>query len=147
MSKEELAARLLELTHIVALQTRPAAVGKWPDIELTMPQLRALALLSEGPRRMSDLADRLGVSLSSATGMMDRLVGRELVTRSHDQADRRVVTCELTRHGNEAIERFWQISRSSIEQMVELLDTHETEKLIEATELLVRALGRKTTES
>lgn len=48
---------------------------------------------------MSGLADAICLSLSSATGLIDRLVGKKLVKRDRSSEDRRVVQVELTDQG------------------------------------------------
>jgi len=143
MSKEELTARLAELFEQVFLQRRPAAFGDLPDIELTMPQFRVLALLSRGPTRMSEIATFLGVGLSSATGMVDRLVSKDLVVRSHGRADRRVVTCRTTDRGNRVFQQYWSVGRTHIEETANLLEEHELEKVVEAMEIMAAVFARE----
>ena len=147
MPKEELTARLLELLERMPFQRTPAGFECPPDVELTMPQFRVLALLSRGPRRMSEIATFLGVALSSATGMVDRLVDRGLAARSHDRADRRVVTCRLTERGSRAFQQHWQIGRSHIEQTAKLLKEHELRKVVEAMEILAAAFQREAAKT
>jgi len=48
---------------------------------------------------MSGLADAICLSLSSATGLIDRLVGKKLIKRDRSSDDRRVVQVELTEEG------------------------------------------------
>jgi DNA-binding MarR family transcriptional regulator len=50
---------------------------------------------------MSGLADAICLSLSSATGLIDRLVGKKLIKRDRSSEDRRVVQVELTEQGRE----------------------------------------------
>lgn len=50
---------------------------------------------------MSGLADMICLSLSSATGLIDRLVNKKLVKRDRSSEDRRVVQVELTEQGRE----------------------------------------------
>ena len=50
---------------------------------------------------MSGLADAICLSLSSATGLIDRLVGKKLVKRDRSSEDRRVVQVVLTEEGRE----------------------------------------------
>lgn len=45
---------------------------------------------------MSQIAERLGISLSGATALVDRLVDRRCVSRTRGEADRRVVEVSLT---------------------------------------------------
>ena len=68
--------------------------------ELTMSQTKALYLVvAAGQLRMSELAGRLGVTSSTATGVVDGLVGHGLLVRHEDPADRRQVVVTATAGG------------------------------------------------
>lgn len=67
--------------------------------DLTLPQYRLLVHLAEGKEAASALADKLAVSRPSVTGVVDGLVARGLVSRQHEDADRRRVAHELTDAG------------------------------------------------
>jgi len=73
-SKRRLAERLLELMGRVYGQMPSPWSQEWMEMDVTRGQLRTLLLLRGGPQRMSDIAVHLGVSLPSATSMIDRLV-------------------------------------------------------------------------
>jgi DNA-binding MarR family transcriptional regulator len=55
--------------------------------------------------KMTDLSRLLGLSKTSATGLIDRLVKRGLVQRGRSEEDRRVVFVSLTADGRRAAER------------------------------------------
>ena len=56
--------------------------------EMTMSQTKAMYLvLASGPMRMSELAHRLGVTNSTATGQVDRVVELGSLARPEDPAD------------------------------------------------------------
>jgi DNA-binding MarR family transcriptional regulator len=59
-------------------------------------QFWVLGALSEGPRRMSSLAECSQTSQASLTGIVDRLEERGLVERVRSETDRRVVDVRLT---------------------------------------------------
>jgi DNA-binding MarR family transcriptional regulator len=60
------------------------------DAGLTMPQVIALMLLHhEGQQPISTLSQRLGLSLSATSAMVQRLVELALVARTEDPSDRR----------------------------------------------------------
>jgi len=64
---------------------------------VSMTHIHVLAMLRQhGPMPMSRLAELLDVSLSSATGIVDRLAERGYVERAGDPADRRVVLVRPT---------------------------------------------------
>ena len=141
--KQELVARLSRADERLSAQARGAVAEDWPDIELTIAQLRALGLLNHAPQRMSDLAAALGSSVSSATSLVERLEGKGLVERVHDPVDRRVVQCHLTVGGRTALERFWRIRRSYLASIVEVLTVEELGTVVAALELLVAAFERR----
>ena len=140
-----LADRLVEAMQRMSVQMRSRPPLEWSDLELTMPQTRTLSHLSDGPRRMREIAAFLGVGMPSATSMIDRLVKKGLVERLEDSADRRVVACRLTDRGVDAVERFWRISRIRAESIADTLTVDELESVVPALELLAGALGRQDT--
>ena len=82
------------------------------EVGLSLPQYRVLSLLDAGPEISSALADRLAVRPPSVTAVVDGLVARDLVERSHLEDDRRRVSHVLTASGryllasaDEAVER------------------------------------------
>ena len=78
----------------------------WSDVNVTIQQLRVMTILyNDGPRRVSLLARRLSVSTPTMTGILDRLVRQDLISRQDDPEDRRVVLNALTEKGQGLIER------------------------------------------
>ena len=138
-----LAAELERHSQRLAATMREPAAHEWPDIELTIPQLRTLGFLKQGPRRMGDIAAHLGSSLSAATVMVERLEGKGLAARSHDPADRRVVVCRLTDAGQDALGRFWRLQRLRLTELADLLTIPELERLLDATRIIAEALERR----
>jgi DNA-binding MarR family transcriptional regulator len=142
MGSEELVERLSRVTDCLAMQLRIASDQDWPDIELTMPQLRTLVLLYRGPQRMGEIAAALGISLPATTNMVVRLEAKGLVERVHDQDDRRVVICSLTREGRRQSEALWNVHRQQIAAVADILTSEEMARVVAAMELLSAALRR-----
>jgi len=81
-----------------------------------------LAFLAEqGPATMSEVSSAVGLALSSATGLVDRLVERRLVERSRPESDRRTVRVVLTARGRRALEALTadrvRLSRGMLERL------------------------------
>ena len=55
-----------------------------------------MELQANGSMPMGKLADAIGVSVASTTGIVDRMERRGFVVRRHDETDRRVVLVEAT---------------------------------------------------
>ena len=138
--KQELTERFTALVEQIkeCMHSRP--LEEWPDLELTIPQIKTLTLLQhQGPQRMGSIATHLGSTLSSSTSIIDRLVDKGLVERVPDPDDRRVVICQLTPQGQEATEQFWRIGRTRVVELAERLDIEELEIVVRAMELLYKA--------
>ena len=120
---------------------------EWFTLELTMPQVRALfALLRNGDSRMGTLASHLGVSLSSATGLVDRLVEKRLVERWVDPEDRRSVLCRLADDGRELAEKLLYIRRNWWEDRLSQLTEAEACQAQEGLRSLLNGLERLDAE-
>jgi DNA-binding MarR family transcriptional regulator len=107
--------------------------------DMTVAQLRVLLLLyTEGQSRMSSIASTLGIAVSTATGIIDNLVKKELVTRSADAEDRRVVICGLSPKGQEIINRIWIYGQLQMEKLLNGLTPEQLEKAKEVADFLLR---------
>jgi DNA-binding MarR family transcriptional regulator len=96
------------LAHVRALR-RDLLRNPFADAEragLTGPQVTVMAcLVSRGPTTLTELSRTLGMSHSTASGIVDRLQSRGLVRRTPDAGDRRrtriAVTEQVTRYVRE----------------------------------------------
>ena len=139
-SKEDLIESILQLTDRAFRQLLPMVPKEWLRLDLTMPQLKVVLLLFiSGPSRMSDIASALGVSLATATGVVDRLVERDILTRESDPGDRRVVLCRLSEKGEELMSGLWQLSRDQAGELMRSLASPQLLLITESLEVLLRA--------
>ena len=96
------------------------------EIDITMPQAKLLYLLgAAGDLHMSELVARLGVSLSTVSGLVDRVVDHGLATRREDRADRRQVVVGLTPAGSDFIDRFRELNARQMRELLAVLDDAE----------------------
>jgi len=81
-----------------------AALGETAEgQDLTLSQWRALVVLAEEDgQHVGDLADRLGISLPSASRLVRRLERRGLVSAERDENDRRATRLNLLPSGRDA---------------------------------------------
>lgn len=93
------------------------------EIDVTMPQAKVLYLLAGGGElHMAELVQRLGVSLSTVSGLVDRVVDHGLVVRREDPADRRQVVVSLTPAGAAFIDRFRELNSRQLRDLLAWLD-------------------------
>ncbi len=121
------------------------AEGHAPDfleIDITMPQAKILYLLGAvGDLHMSELVGRLGVSLSTVSGLVERIVDHGLATRRDDPADRRQVVVALTPAGIDFIDRFRELNARQMRELVAVLGDED----LELVRLALAALSRAAT--
>ena len=102
-------------------------IGAKHDLSLT--QLRVLAILRDRRARMSDLADCLGLDKSTITGLVDRAEKRGLLRRGPNADDGRAVDVFLSTEGARVAEiGAIQIARA-LSPMTERLTKSETRRL------------------
>jgi len=110
------------------------------EIAVTMPQAKLLYLLgATGDLHMSEIVARLGVSLSTVSGLVDRVVDQGLAARREAPADRRQVVVSLTPKGTEFIDRFRELNARQMRELLELLDDHALAQVRDALAALARA--------
>jgi DNA-binding MarR family transcriptional regulator len=138
--QEELIENILELGEKAFRELIPILPTEWLQLDLTMPQLKVVLLLFlNGPTRMSDIASALGVSLATATGVVDRLVERDIVLRESQPEDRRVVLCRLSKKGQKMIDTLWQLARDRTKELLQAAPPSQLHLITEALEALLKA--------
>lgn len=96
LSEPESAAEVAQLAfrlRRLVMQRQDA----WLDLDLTMPQLRALTVVRRRqPVTVSELAGELDQRLAAVSALVNRLVRAGLVTRAEDPDDRRRIRLGLS---------------------------------------------------
>ena len=114
--------------------------AEFVEFPMTMSQAKVLYLLGAvGDLHMSDLVARLGVSLSTVSGLVDRIVDHGLATRRDDPADRRQVVVGVTDAGAQAIERFRELNVRQLHELLEHVDPAALQDVERGYAILVTA--------
>jgi DNA-binding MarR family transcriptional regulator len=108
--------------------------------DLSLTQLRVLAILRDRRVQMSELADYLGLDKSTVSGLVDRAEKRGLLRRAANPLDGRGVDVFLTADGTELAARGAAQVARSLSPMTSALTPAEGRRL---TALLERMLGRR----
>ena len=118
--KNSLVQEMLDLVGELFALVAPTLSLDHLTSDITVAQLRVLlGLRTLGPSPMSAIASAVGVVPSTATGIVDNLVGKELVLRYPDPDDRRRVICKLSSKGEELTNGIWTWGRSQIGSLLE----------------------------
>jgi DNA-binding MarR family transcriptional regulator len=124
---------------LVGLSARSIATV---DETITLPQFRMLVVLSgQAELKVSVLAEHLGVTSSTATRMIERLLASGLVTRDVNPQSRREVVIALTPAGRQVVTRVTRKRRAEIARVVAAMPERHRSGLVEALEAFNAAAG------
>jgi DNA-binding MarR family transcriptional regulator len=101
--------------------------------------LWAISRSTDGPPRMSDLAERLTLSRGGITKLVDRLEDAGYVERVSCSDDRRSLSADLTEAGERMVEEMRAVYRSEVDRYLGGISGEEAEVIAGA---LARVTGR-----
>jgi DNA-binding MarR family transcriptional regulator len=130
------ASRIQEVTGLyfqILQQLNRHNIPEWLELDLTFQQMKVLYILKQqSGLTMSELSDRLNVSMPTITGIISRLVDRKengpaLVARKTSAEDRRQVKASLTEAGEKITEQLDVLNRKLMGQALAQLNDGEME--------------------
>lgn len=143
---EERAALVQELFEINSKVHDQAVglVGPMPmPPDLTMQQVRVLGHIAKDPGISGhEIGDRLGVSAPTASGLIDRLVEKGVITRTDDPDDRRVRRLHPTEVGLDVIRQMDSMFGRALGVAIQLLSVEDLDLLRRGALAMLSALER-----
>lgn len=115
--------------------------------ELSRTEAGLLLTLTEGPRRITDLAETEALAQPTVSQLVDRLERRGLVARRRSTEDGRVVLVSVSAKGRTQLERTRAQARELMRQAVHGLTDDELADLVVASrtlERLIQSLHERT---
>jgi DNA-binding MarR family transcriptional regulator len=110
------------------------------EIGVTMSQAKLLyVVVAAGQIHMAELPGRLGVSLSTVSGAVDRLVDAGLLTRREDPADRRQALVGATVEGADLLDRFRELNQQQLRWLLDRVRPDDLAVVERAYTILVGA--------
>jgi len=98
---------------------------------LTEGQLNVLELLLQHqPMKPSDLLQYLSTTPAAITTLLDRMERGELITRTRDDNDRRIVWVNVTDKGKREAERGMAIRDAYVQQALDRISSHNQQLLV-----------------
>jgi DNA-binding MarR family transcriptional regulator len=102
-------------------------------VGVSMTQLHVISMLDRhGDMPMSRLAEMLDVSLSNATGLVDRMEERGLIERVRVPDDRRVVMVHITAAGRTLLDDVEVLRVETLQTVLDHLDQHQLDGMAKA---------------
>jgi DNA-binding MarR family transcriptional regulator len=131
--------QVIEHQKILMQAMQGAPMPELLGSDMTMPQFKIVFLLyARGRLRMSEIATALGKNISTATGIVDRLVEQNIIKREEDPEDRRAVLTRLTNYGIELCETFSRANQHNSQRILDRLTTDELIIVEQSMRLLAR---------
>jgi DNA-binding MarR family transcriptional regulator len=147
VQRETLRERAFYLFGQAMARSDPGRLEGWVELGLTMTQLRVLfRLRAEDGASAGVLAERLRVTPSTLTRIVDRLVRQRLVRRQTGHGDRRLVRHHLSATGARTVEEMERRGRARMDEVFSRLSASQLEQLVVALEDLTAALDAQEAE-
>jgi DNA-binding MarR family transcriptional regulator len=142
-SKESLIQNILVQADKLFRQLLPTVPKELLTLDVSLSQLKIMLLLFiHGPMRMSIIAAALEVTLPTTTSLMDRLAEKNYILRENQTSDRRVVVCQISEKGQNAIESIWESGRTRSRELLEKMDENKLEMFVEVLESMMKSAER-----
>lgn len=141
------AKRSSQLDEIAeALPQRSSALSRLfltrSTVCVSRTEVGVLRTLSDGSRRITELATEERVTQPAITLLVNRLEERGWVKRVPDPSDGRAVLVSLTPVGEETLEQLRAEYRALLHEEMAMLDDDEVETLAAAVEILDKLIAR-----
>jgi DNA-binding MarR family transcriptional regulator len=142
--REELEREVVTQYQALGRALKAASGTAWMEIDLTIAQLRTLLILAEeGPLVIGQIAQRLGIGLSTGGHLVDRLVQANLAERTEDAEDRRRTLARLSPKGEDLYARLLNHSLQ-MQTLIQKLDDADLAALLQGLQALNRLVERES---
>jgi DNA-binding MarR family transcriptional regulator len=119
------------------------APGAWLELNLTIMQLKCLLFIDyKGSTNFKQVADVLGVTPPSVTGIVDRLVEQGLISREENAENRRMQILRTTEKGRSQIEKLLETRRGRMTAGLVKMRVRDLTDLARIAADLVKAAGQ-----
>nr|WP_284703705.1 MarR family transcriptional regulator [Clostridium swellfunianum] len=114
------------------------------EMNLTGPQGMLMGTLAHnGEMKVSELSDKLGLSNSTVSGILDRLENQGLVERVRSKEDRRVVYVKVTDEFIKHSQKHFDEINNIIEQMMNKATPEELDIIFKGMDTLQKVMDRQ----
>lgn len=138
---------LVRLLKQITDRIRQSIELEFIDLKLTGPQGMLVGILAHyGKMKISDLGERMRLSNSTTSGIVDRLEKQNLVERIRCKEDRRVVYVDITSEFKEKADKHFIEVEKKFESILSLSSPEEVEKIFEGLNLLKQLMKRSQEE-
>lgn len=137
--------RALEAFEVFQQRLMAVHAADFTMLDITMAQAKLLYVLTAGGElSISEIARRLGVTVSTTSGAVDHLVGLGYLARSDDPANRRQVRVSVTPLGLQTLEQIRELSTGQLRALFDLVSDDDLAVIERAIRIMSDAVERTT---
>ncbi len=112
-------------------------------VDLTSSQIKVIAsFFHKATFTMAELSRLHGVSFSTMTSMVDRLLQSGLLERQRDDEDRRIVLVSLSAKGKKMLDYLMRARKQYLEKFLCELTQDEVREFVKSIEIVARHMSR-----
>jgi len=101
------------------------------DNNLTMIQLHGLIFIKENKNcQLTDLAKDFSITLPTANSLVEKLVNLNLVSKTHDKNDQRLIKLSITKQAKNLIKKIMQEKERCFANLIDKLNNKEKRQLL-----------------
>ncbi|NLL90758.1 MAG: MarR family transcriptional regulator [Dehalococcoidales bacterium] len=135
--------QLKKLNDFIADMLSDAPILVETEDNLTMSQLRVLLLLRMNTQmNMTQIASCLKIHVSTATGLVNRMINKKLIKREMSEEDRRVILCVLSDKGHNITDSIWKVVWENAHLLSAYITTEELNVIGHSLDILQKAWGK-----
>ena len=139
--EKQLLEEMIELQRQVDHDRRQYELDAWLRLHLGIGQLKALFFISNrGSTTAGKLAATLGITPANVTGIIDRLLEKNLIMRTRDLTNRRVFLLRSTPQGDELVDELRQKRKERITELFNRLTSEDAEIVKQSLQIMVKAI-------
>jgi MarR family transcriptional regulator, organic hydroperoxide resistance regulator len=141
MEKEALLKEIIRDQRLVNRYIQRYNPDVWMGLSLTIAQVKSLFYINnEGTINFRKLAAAMKVTPSNVTGIIDRLVEQELVSRTENPEDRRMLMLRLTEKGENLINNLRERRVSQMSSILSRMSKEDLEVIQKGFSILSKAV-------
>ncbi len=141
MEERSKSIKVIELCRYVGMLYKHTMAKGFEKHGITAPQGMIIGILSHsGQRKISELSEKMGLTNSTVSGIVDRLEQQNIVERIRCKEDRRVVYVRLTPEYKGLHQDFHKKAEQSVSDILSKATQEEVEKIIEGLNILKKLL-------
>lgn len=143
MKKTDQSLEIMRSMKEIMSEIRQHMKSAYKDIGITAPQGYLLGMLSKtGKMKVHELGEKLSMTDSTVSGIVDRLEKSGMVKRTRSLNDKRVVYVEITRKFRSTHSDFHRIMDSSVTDIISSGTPQELEAVTNGLRIMKKLLSK-----